>query len=351
MIAIKYKKRQFEAFQSRWHELLDMAAPSTDLGRGRTTSSMIPNLGHSLIREYLLQKYNRKHCIFTNCASDALDFVVLACEQFDEWQVPAYTWCSPVNAAVKSDKPVHLLDVRRDDRMLSYDSYDPQKPVIVVHADGRVAEQPKESVFVLEDAAQSPLAEGNCYGDATVLSFGGSKRMGLMGQGGCVLTDHDWLAERLKRMTVFGLDDDRFMVKPGYKSFFDPFNALCTLEIYKQYETGDAFAKINRIIDYYNECSGENHPHDLERYTLRLSDRAAWRSYMEENGIETRVWITQHAGQWDIFADRYAGSDRLANSAFFTAACADVPLNEFLTDDEVEQVGTCLRARRNQFIQ
>ena len=85
------------------------------------------------------------------------------------------------------------------------------RAVIVSHLHGGTAAMAEivawaraHSVSVLEDACQSPLAEvdgglAGTWGDAAVLSFGGSKLL-TAGRGGAVLTRH---AEIHQRMKVF----------------------------------------------------------------------------------------------------------------------------------------------------
>lgn len=351
MIPIKYKKRMFEAHRELWVELLVKAAPQTDIGRGKTNSSQIPNLGHTQLKDILLQRYKKKFCIFTDCATDALDLVV-SCVDAPAWYVPSYTWFSPVNAIAKSGKELRFLDVHMESRMVDYSQYDPRFPIIVPHVDGRASPAPPErKAFVLEDAAQSPLNKEIGFGDAVVLSFGSSKRLGLLGQGGCILTDDEQLAKRLQRLTVFGLEGTQDLIEPGYKSFFDPYNSLCTQEIFRLYDERDYLARIDRIIDAYNDASGVSNPSGLERYTIQVRDRTRFRSHLDERGIETRVWFKSHSARHPAYANLdIKGADKLEVSDLVSERSVDVPLNEYLTDREVEQICDALKSSKDLII-
>lgn len=91
------------------------------------------------------------------------------------------------------------------------------KAIIVAHLHGGVVEMPEvmriareHNVAVIEDAAQSPGARvhGRCagtWGDAGILSFGGSKLV-TAGRGGAVLTARDDVAQRIKLYTQRGND-------------------------------------------------------------------------------------------------------------------------------------------------
>lgn len=348
-IPVKFKKRLFEEKKELWLSLLEEAAPSTDLGRGRTTSSMIPNLGQHRLETELKSLYKRKFCVFTNCATDALDLVVAALG-YPAWQVPAYTWYSPINAIGKSGAEIHFLDVDFQNRYVDYSDFDSSLPCIVPHVDGLVAPPPPESCpFVLEDAAQSPLSPGNNFGDAVVLSFGSSKKLGLLGQGGGILTNDEDLARRLKVMSVFGLDANRDLELPGYKSFLDPYNALCTSELIRWYQTEKVTSRLAQIISYYNDCTGLQHPETLERYTVKLRDREKFRIDAEDRKIETRIWFKDHAANFPCY-QQFRKSNTLEQSDRLSQVSVDVPMNELLSDSEVERIGETLKVYRNDYL-
>ena len=340
MIPIKYKKRLFEANKDLWRDLLDEAAPSTDIGRAQSTSSMIPNLGHHKLEEKLKSKYKRKHIVFTDCASDALDLVVHALP-FKTWYAPAYTWYSPLNALAKANCKIEFLDVEYESRTVDYSGYDPTYPILVPHIDGRAAPRPPQSArFILEDAAQSPFASGNNFGDVIILSLGSSKKLGLLGQGGCLLTDDEQLALRVKSLACFGLSPLNELIEPGFKSYLDPYNALCSYHIMERYEDQTHQNRIDQITAAYNDALGIQNPSGLERYTFKVTDRDHVRSTLHEAGIETRVWIKKHGGQLPAYGKTPGPlpiSDKLVEE------CLDIPLYELLTDHEVEHIEKCLR--------
>jgi dTDP-4-amino-4,6-dideoxygalactose transaminase len=91
------------------------------------------------------------------------------------------------------------------------------KAIIVAHLHGGVVDMPQvmriaqeHSLGVVEDAAQSPGARvhgrvAGTWGDAGILSFGGSKLV-TAGRGGAVLTARDDVAQRIKLYTQRGND-------------------------------------------------------------------------------------------------------------------------------------------------
>lgn len=345
-IPIKFKQRLFEAKRERWFEVFARCTPRREAGRGQTTSSMIPNLEKSELEEYLLCRYSRAYCVFTNCASDALDLCVRALN-FPRWQVPSYTWVSPVNAIYKSGAEIHFLDVQLPLRTVDYSSLDPSLPLLLPHVDGYAAEKPPVKLpFILEDAAQSPFSTQVNFGDAIVMSFGSSKRLGFMGQGGCLLTDNEKLAREVCELGLFGLNDKRELVRAGDKSFLDPFNAACTLELYRHYDEGSPLTRLDEIRKIYDEAWGWTKPQDLERYTLLVGEREAFAAKLAEVGIESRVWFKEHCARWPIY-QKYAEVS-LPNSEIAARGSLDVPFHEFLSDQEVESISSALRSLKSE---
>lgn len=347
-VPIKFKRRLFYQYRSLWDQALLDSIPESDFGRGKTSSSLIPNLSRTEIESFLKGKYGRKFVVFTNCASDALDFTVKHLP-FETWYVPSYTWLSPVSAIAKAGKKIVFLDVHPEKRTLLYEGYDDRFPVLVPHVDGYAAPRPPGNPpFVLEDAAQSPLSSEVNFGDAIILSFGSSKRLGLLGQGGALLTDDQRLAEMVHKETVFGLDDKRDLIFPGSKSFFDPFNARCTLELFRIYEKKPVIEKLEQIKAYYEDMSGVAKPSDLERFTIQCKNREKMREVFSEKGIETRVWFKKHCSLWPTF--EHFNSRLLKNTDSVAEQSFDIPFNELLTDGEVERVGSCLKENKENFL-
>lgn len=91
------------------------------------------------------------------------------------------------------------------------------KAIVVAHLHGGVVDMPEvmriaraHKLAVIEDAAQAPGARihgrrAGAWGDAGILSFGGSKLV-TAGRGGAVLTARDDVAQRIKLYTQRGND-------------------------------------------------------------------------------------------------------------------------------------------------
>jgi dTDP-4-amino-4,6-dideoxygalactose transaminase len=115
-----------------------------------------------------------------------------------------------------------LVDVRPADWNLDPDKIAPaispkMKAIVVSHLHGGVVDMPavmrvarEHQLTVIEDAAQMPGARihgrvAGTWGDAGVLSFGGSK-LASAGRGGALITSRDDLAQRVRLYTQRGND-------------------------------------------------------------------------------------------------------------------------------------------------
>lgn len=115
-----------------------------------------------------------------------------------------------------------LVDIRGDDAQIDVDLINKSastntKAILVSHLHGGVVDMPRlreladESGWkILEDACQMPGAiihgrRAGMWGDAGAISFGGSKLL-TAGRGGCVITNNDDVAQRIRLFVERGND-------------------------------------------------------------------------------------------------------------------------------------------------
>ncbi len=140
----------------------------------------------------------------------------------DEVIVPAYTFLATVTSVIDSGATPVYADIDRDTYCLSCEYIDRliterTKCIVPVHMAGCPANMDriiniakKNGIAVLEDAAQAHGAEWNgrrvgAIGDMGVFSFYQSKNM-TAGEGGCITTNDDRLAELARSLQNVGRD-------------------------------------------------------------------------------------------------------------------------------------------------
>ena len=168
-----------------------------------------------------------KHCISTSNGTVAihLALVVLGIGAGDEVIIPDLTFAATANAVILAGAKPVLVDVRRSDWCL-----DPEavrraitpntKAIIPVHLYGHPCEMEtlqaiakEHHLKIIEDAAEAHGAEYRnkrvgSLGDCATFSFYGNKII-TTGEGGCITTDSDSIAERARLLRDHGMSKER----------------------------------------------------------------------------------------------------------------------------------------------
>ena len=166
-----------------------------------------------------------KHCVVVNNGTVSLTLAALACgiRSGDEVIVPNYTMvATPNSVQMFGAKPV-LVDVEEDTLCLDVDKVrlaitSKTKAVMLVSANGRYPTGGldhfkdlcrEHEITLIEDAAQSL---GSYYPDGIHIGLKGSvgsfsfsaPKIISTGQGGCLITDNDSIAAKLRTLKDFG---------------------------------------------------------------------------------------------------------------------------------------------------
>jgi dTDP-4-amino-4,6-dideoxygalactose transaminase len=174
----------------------------------------------SLLAEY----HQTRHVALCSSGTAAVELALrgLGVAPGDEVILAAYDYKANFQDVLTVGATPVLIDVCVDnwnfDPARIVESLRPEtKAIIVAHLHGGVVEMPEvmriareHNLGVVEDAAQAPGARicgriAGTWGDAGILSFGGSKLV-TAGRGGAVLTPRDDVAQRIKLYTQRGND-------------------------------------------------------------------------------------------------------------------------------------------------
>lgn len=176
--------------------------------------------------EQVLSKFiGTKHCIAVNNGTVSLSLAGLATglQPGDEIIVPNYTMIATANAFKMFGIEPIFIDVNPDTLCLDYNSLkesltNKTKAFVVMSANGRYPSEGIEifedfarenNLILIEDAAQSlgsNYPDGRHIGTAGKVgsfSFSSSKIIST-GQGGCVITDDDVIADKIRKLKDFG---------------------------------------------------------------------------------------------------------------------------------------------------
>lgn len=221
----------------------------------------------------LARLLNARHVVTTTSGTTALFAALLACgiKPGDEVLVPDVTFIATANAVAMAGATPVLVDVDPDALTICPDAarraINPKtRGIIPVHISGRAADMDaiiglarEHDLRVIEDAAEalgSRNADGRCLGtigDAGCFSFSPNKII-TTGQGGCVATNDDTTAARLRELKdqgrpSRGTGGDDVHASVGFNLKFTNLQAAVGLGQLEQYAT--RCQRLRQIYDSY----------------------------------------------------------------------------------------------------
>lgn len=258
-----------------------------------------------------------KYCIGCGNGLDALFLILKASGigEGDEVIVPSNTFIATVLAVSRTGaKPVfvepHLLTYNLNADKIEEKITEKTKAIIAVHLYGQSADidaisavAKRHGLKVFEDAAQ---AHGAFYkgkrvggiGDAAGFSFYPGKNLGALGDAGCVTTNDDDLAEKIRALSNYGSDYKYHHIYQGYNTRLDELQAaflraklpiLDKVNEDRRMTANKYLAKIKNpklILPYVD---WDIFTPVWHIFAVRTDDRDGLVSYLESKGIHTGI--------------------------------------------------------------
>ena len=304
-----------------------------------------------------------KHCIGCANGLDALSLIVKAFgfDKGDEIIVPANTYIASILAISENGCTPVLVEPDINTRNINPDLIeekitDKTKAVMVVHLYGQAVQMEKiwqiakkYNLKIIEDSAQ---AHGALYngkrtgnlGDASGFSFYPSKNLGCLGDGGCVTTNDDELAAKIRAIANYGSDRKNHHIYKGVNSRLDEIQAA-VLDIKLLYLDKDN-ARRREISKYYRENIKnpkielpqvyDENAHVWHVFALRTENRDEFQKYLENNGIQTMIHYPVPPHKQDAYKEWSNQSYPVTEEIHRTIL--SLPISPVLSDDEVKKV-------------
>lgn len=304
-----------------------------------------------------------KHCIGCANGLDALNLIIKAYgfSTGDEIIVPANTYIASILAISQNGCTPVLVEPDIDTYNINPDLIEQKitentKAIMVVHLYGQAVEMEKiwqlakkYNLKVIEDSAQ---AHGTIYkgkragnlGDASGFSFYPGKNLGCMGDGGCVTTNDDELAYRIRAIANYGSDYKYHHIFKGTNSRLDEIQAA-VLDIKLKHLDEDNKRR-REIAKFYRENiknpniilpqlkEEENHVWHI--FAVRVNDRDKLKKYLEDNGIETNIHYPTAPHKQECYKElehlSFPVSEKIHKQVL------SLPISPVLTRNEVMQV-------------
>lgn len=256
-----------------------------------------------------------KHCVGLNSGLDALILAVraLGIGQGDEVIVQANTYIATVLGITENGAtPVYVEpdDFFNIDANRIEDKITPKtKAIMVVHLYGQASKMDKimeiskkYNLPVIEDCAQSHESCFNgkktgTFGTIGCFSFYPTKNMGAFGDAGCIITDNDLLADKIRKMRNYGSQKKYHNELEGINSRLDEMQAsLLRIKLShiseitaerrmlgKRYYDGITNSKIIKP----ETLQGATHV--FHQFVIRCDQRDDLQNYLEKNGIQAQI--------------------------------------------------------------
>ncbi|MEO8584838.1 MAG: DegT/DnrJ/EryC1/StrS family aminotransferase [Acidobacteriota bacterium] len=233
------------------------------------------------------------------------------------------------------------------------------KAIVPVHLYGRVADMPGIVAFakanrllVVEDCAQAHGAAlsgrpAGSFGDAAAWSFYPTKNLGALGDGGAVSTARPEVAERIRKLRLYGYTTRNDAEVAGLNSRLDEIQAaglrvsLGRLGVWNARRSAiavrydAALASLAPVLRAPPIArAGEADAQHL--YVVRVDDRDAFRGRLGAAGIGTDVHYPRAVHEQPAFAALTRGP--LPETERAMREVVSLPLYPQLSDDEVERV-------------
>lgn len=214
----------------------------------------------------------------------------------------SYAGAKPV--LVEPDIGTYNIDVAKIEEKIGKKT----KAIIAVHLQGRSADMDavneiaaRHGLYVMEDAAQAHGAKykGKTVGalsDVAAFSFYPGKNLGALGDGGCIVTNHSHVAEKVRALGNYGSDYKYHHIYKGTNSRLDELQAaflrvkLPHLDRWNEDRRRIAFRyfkgiKNPRII--LPPVDSEEYRHIYHVFAVRCAERDALEKYLREHGVGT----------------------------------------------------------------
>ena len=316
--------------------------------------------------ENALAKFTQSpHAVGVANATDGLEFAWMAIglEPGDEVIFCSHTMvatASAIKTAGGTPVPVEL----GDDGLIDPDAAEAAITsntvgIMPTQLNGRVCNmdrimriKEKYGLALVEDSAQALGAKfkGQCagtFGEAGAISFFPAKVLGSLGDGGGVLCKNQEIFDKVYQLHEHGRDIHGELKSWGRNSRLDNVQAA-----FLHHNLGTYEAVIERrrsVADLYETRLssleelqlppapeiGSDHFDIYQNYEMQADKRDALRDYLSEKGVGTLIqWGGKAVHQWKALGF----TDRLPKTERFFDRCIMLPMNVFISDDDVHYI-------------
>ena len=209
----------------------------------------------------------------------------------------------------------------------------------------------QHSLRVIEDCAHAHGAtldgrHAGTFGDIGCFSFYPTKNIGALGDAGLCLTQNPGLAERLRRLRMYGFDRARIAQSDGLNSRLDELQA-CVLRVRlrhfqatqkRRHEIAGRYLLQLRNAAVRLPASDSRRCHAWHQFVIRLTDRAHVASAFDQHRIGWGIHYEHCLHRMPAFAPFFPQGQTLPVTEQAAGEILSLPSSPELTDQECDQV-------------
>ena len=212
----------------------------------------------------------------------------------------------------------------------------------------------KHHLWVIEDCAQSQGAKykGKTVGSmgvASGYSFFPSKNLTVLGDGGCICTNDDVIADKMRMLRNHGRKEKYTHEMVGYNLRFNEIQAAIGRVALRHLDTLNQNRR--KIAAYYNKrLSGVViTPHEMpwatavyHMYVIRSERRDALAKYLKERGVDTGIHYPVPNHKQPAITQMYKDLPRLPKTEKFVNEILSLPIHGEMSIEDADAVCNCI---------
>ena len=298
------------------------------------------------LEEQFRKKYKRKYAVAVGSATDGLYFAMKALNlnKGSTITCPVMSFVATSNAVKRLGAKLNFVDV--DDNGNIGDLKFQQKPHAVVYVNlyGNCADYDRlrkycdeNRAYLIEDAAQSQGASyrktpSGRLGDVSVFSFDPTKNLPCFGSGGMILTDTEFVYEKLTALRRHGFQGSN--VEYGYNSLISEDHCAQLSFLLDKFKSLQKDRK--KIAEWYYKYlpygdfikPQKDTESSYHKMVITHPKRDQLKDFLNSAGIETRIHYNKILDHHNL--DRYPNAVKLSNTVL------SLPIYPFLKESEVK---------------
>lgn len=321
---------------------------------------------YNLFEKEFAKYCNAKYCIGVGNGLDALFLILKALDIKcgDEVIVPSNTYIATALAVsyvgatpIFVEPEIETYNINPN--MIEEKINSHTKAIIAVHLQGRPADMDeinkiakKHNLYVVEDAAQAhgTLYKGKKVGalsDAAGFSFYPGKNLGALGDGGCVTTNNEMIATKVRALSNYGSDYKYHHIYKGNNSRLDEIQAaflrckLPHLDKWNDDRKRIAHRYLNEIKNPLIQLPLEDNEifdHIYHVFVIRCQRRDELEQYLNNKGIGTVKHYPIPMHMQEAYRDLDIKEGTLPIAEEISRTVLSIPMYYGMSDKEIDYV-------------